>query len=125
MDDGITGSLTVAGSSGERELALRLTDTASGAPLTTIAPYLGAFGHAILVRQDDRGTIHHTHPVTETRPLDGVVTFQAEGLTDGRYTAFVQSLVGDRIVTLPFTFDVGSVAGEGDTRDTDEGPGEG
>lgn len=111
-DDGITGSLTVAGSTSERELALRLTDTVSGAPLTTIAPYLGAFGHAILVRHDNRGTIHHTHPVTETRPLDGVVTFRAEGLTEGRYTAFVQSLVGDRIVTLPFTFDVESVAEE-------------
>ncbi len=115
-EDAVTGSLTVTGSAGERELAIRLTDATSGAPLTTISPYLGAFGHAVLLRQDDRSTVLHTHPVTETRPIDGIVTFRADGLTEGRYTAFVQNLVGQDIVTLPFTFDVTTALAGGETR---------
>ncbi|MBK8596174.1 MAG: hypothetical protein IPN83_11430 [Holophagales bacterium] len=84
--------------------------------MTTISPYLGAFGHAVLLRQDDRSTVLHTHPVTETRPIDGIVTFRADGLTEGRYTAFVQNLVGQDIVTLPFTFDVTTALAGGETR---------
>jgi len=106
VDGATAGTLTVVGSGVERELAVRLTDVTSGASVTTIAPYLGAFGHAVIVRQDDRSTVMHTHPMTETRPLDGVITFRAEGLEAGTYTVFVQSLVGDHVVTLPFTFEV-------------------
>ena len=116
VDTTTTGTLTVAGSGVERELAVRLTDTTSGAPITTIAPYLGAFGHAVVIRQDDRSTVLHTHPMTDARPIDGVLTFRAEGLTPGMYTAFVQSIVGGGIVTLPFTFEVATALEGGDGR---------
>jgi len=106
LDETTAGTLTVAGSGAERELAVRLTEVANGAPVTTIAPYLGAFGHAVLLRHDDRSTVLHTHPVTETRPLDGVITFRAEGLVPGTYTVFVQSLIGDHVASFPFTFEV-------------------
>ncbi len=109
-DGATTGTLTVVGSGTERELAVRLTDTASGEAITTIAPYLGAFGHAIVVRQDDRSTVLHTHPMTEERPIDGILTFRAEGMTPGMYTVYVQSIVGSGIVTLPFTFEVAAVS---------------
>ncbi len=99
------GTLAIAENGSAHDLAVVLTDDA-GAPLTTILPFLGAYGHAVLIDHADRSTVLHTHPMTSERPLDGTILFRADALKPGTYTIYVQALVSWRVVTLPFTFTV-------------------
>jgi len=91
-------------------LAFTLTDAQTGRPVTDLQPYLGAFGHALILSEDMRDYVH-SHPFED---LDGVakgfsgptVTFEAYMPKAGRYRAWSQFQRNGEVVTIPFTINV-------------------
>jgi hypothetical protein len=91
-------------------LAFTLTDAKTGRPITDLQPYLGAFGHALILSEDMRDYVH-SHPFED---LDGVakgfsgptVTFEAYMPKAGRYRAWSQFQRNGEVVTIPFTINV-------------------
>lgn len=96
---------------------LTFTLTQSDSPVTTIDPYLGAFGHVVLLRHNDADDYIHTHPITEAVPTDGKVSFEAQFPVKGRYTLFAQFNVNGAVQTFPITIDVSE---EGEDNDIHE-----
>ena len=83
-----------------------------GQPITSIKPYLGTFGHVVILRHGDPETFVHAHPVTEEPPADGTVRFTTTFPVAGRYTLFGQFDAEGSVKTFPITIDV---AGSGNT----------
>lgn len=100
----------------EERLAYRVRDAVSGAPVEDIEPYLGAFGHALVMSED---TLHyvHAHPVEalpagEARPRGGPeITFKALLPKPGRYRIWVQLQRAGNVTTVPFTVEAVSPTG--------------
>ncbi len=104
-----------------------LTDSRTGRPVTDLQPYLGAFGHTLIMSED---MVHyvHSHPIdilaagnddgTPTQfmiPPDAdpeklrggpEVTFEGLMPKPGMYRAWTQFRRNGRIYTVAFTFDV-------------------
>lgn len=80
--------------------------TQNGQPVTTIKPYLGAYGHVVELRHNDPDDFFHVHPVTEDQPRDGKVVFEGTFPTQGRYTLYAQFNLPDGVRTFPITVDV-------------------
>lgn len=99
------GDLT-SGSGGSM---LTFTVTRHGEPVT-LQPYLGAFGHLVVLREDDLEYLH-VHPARSaaTEP----VPFHVEVPTGGRYRLYLDYQVDGVVHTATFTLD----AAEGDTGD--------
>lgn len=102
--DGLTVELDgalVAG--GESELTF--TVTRDGEPVTTLEPYLGAYGHLVALRQGDLAYLH-VHPMGE--PGDGVtepgpeISFMATAPTAGRYLLYLDLQLDGVVRSLPF-----------------------
>jgi hypothetical protein len=106
-------------------LNFHLTDAATGRPVADLQPYLGAFGHT-LVMSEDMTSYVHAHPINIVDvPDDGGlpvflippgadlsklrggpdVTFDGLIPKAGRYRAFTQFQRNDRVYTFPFTFE--------------------
>jgi hypothetical protein len=90
-------------------LSFRVHVLRDGAPVTDLAPYLGTFGHLIVIR-DDRQYFVHSHPLGAT-PAAGArggpdVTFGLLFPAPGRYKAWVQLQRAGNVMTAPFVFDV-------------------
>ncbi len=100
---------------------LTFTLTKNGQPVTTIDPYLGAYGHVVLLRHTDPDDFFHVHPLTETKPTDGKVQFEAQFPVKGRYTLYAQFNVAGSVKTFPITVDVTET---GEDTDTSHGHGE-
>src|SRR4029079_17292803 len=91
-------------------LGFTLTDAKTGRPVTDLQPYLGAFGHALILSEDMRDYVH-SHPFED---LDGVakgfsgptVTFEAYMPKAGRYRAWSQVQRNGEVITIPFTINV-------------------
>ncbi|MGR2752631.1 heavy-metal-associated domain-containing protein [Agromyces arachidis] len=101
--DGITVELDgglVAG--GERDLTF--TVTRDGEPVTTLEPYLGAYGHLVALRQGDLAYLH-VHPmgepggVTEPGPE---ISFMATAPTAGRYLLYLDLQLDGVVRSVPF-----------------------
>lgn len=73
--------------------------------VTDLQPYLGAFGHLVAMRSGDLAYAH-VHPDDY---VDGVVDFDAELTSEGRYGLFFDFKHGDTVHTATFTFDQGLV----------------
>lgn len=86
------------------ELIFRLTK--DGTPLKTIDPYLGAFGHVVILKQNDASRFLHVHPITTTSPTNGEIRFGTTFPSAGRYTLFAQFNADGAIRTFPLTVDV-------------------
>jgi hypothetical protein len=132
--EGLTATLAydpptfVAGLYGH--LSYHLTDASTGQPVADLEPYLGAFGHTLIVSED---LVHyvHSHPIDLTTPYaegEGPklfmlpmhaghsghaefrggpeVTFDGLMPAPGRYRAFTQFRWRDSIRTFAFTFEV-------------------
>ena len=90
-------------------LEIKLTDKATGQPVTDLQPYLGAAGHLMIFSEDGQTTVH-SHPAEDaaTKQLagQGTVRFNARFPKAGKYRAFAQFQRGDKVYTLKFTVEV-------------------
>lgn len=113
--DGITASLSfeplplVAGGYGH--LSFALTDATTGQPVTDLQPYLGAFGHTLVMSEDMRDAVHsHPSPDPESDVSRGHggprVTFEGYLPRPGVYRAWTQFLRNGRLTTFAYTFRV-------------------
>lgn len=82
-------------------LLVRVTG-ADGRP-ASLQPYLGAFGHLVVLRDGDLGYVH-VHP--EAGLTDGAVKFWLAAPGPGRYRMFYDFQVGGRVHTAAFTLPV-------------------
>ena len=108
--DGFTVELTgdlFAGS--PSQLILRVTK--GGQPVTTLQPYLGAFGHLVALRDGDLAYLH-VHPHGDepaAHDLAGpTIEFAAEPPTPGRYLLYLDFQVDQQVHTAPFIADAAS-----------------
>jgi hypothetical protein len=107
VTDGITAKLTsdtVFTTNQETNLTFVLTK--DGQPVTELDPYLGAYGHVVLLRQGSPDSYLHVHPLTETKPLNGQIQFAATFPQTGRYTFYAQFSVAGKVETFTITVDV-------------------
>ncbi|MFN2572258.1 MAG: heavy metal-binding domain-containing protein [Gemmatimonadales bacterium] len=104
-------SILVEGQYGH--LMFTLTDATTGRLVTDLQPYLGAFGHALILSEDMRDYIH-SHPFEgpETDISRGGgpnVTFEGYMPRAGRYRAWSQFQRNGEVITVPFTVNVATV----------------
>jgi hypothetical protein len=100
-----------AGSYGH--LTFRLTKAGSDEPVRELQPYLGAFGH-MLIMSEDMVDYVHSHPAEilsselNREELRGGPDVMFEGLMPkaGRYRAWTQFLYQDKLHTFANTFEV-------------------
>ena len=98
----------VAGEYGH--LRFTLTDASSGEPITDLQPYLGAFGHTLILSEDMLDYVH-SHPSEGSDDISSGlggprVTFEGYMPRPGRYRAWTQFLRKDQLTTVSFTFSV-------------------
>ncbi len=86
----------------EATLAFRVRR--GGRAVQRFAPYLGADGHLVALREDDLAYLH-VHPRDDAAP--GTVAFDAELAEPGRYALFLQFRHGGSVRTVRFTVEVG------------------
>lgn len=82
--------------------------TRQGAPVTTLQPYLGAFGHLVALRDGDLAYLHvHPEGAEPTPDQTGgpAVTFTAEAPTAGRYLLYLDFKADDTVHTATFVLD--------------------
>ena len=95
---------------GDAHLAVELADAATGAPVTDLEPYLGAWGHMLLAHATLED-IAHSHPfLDETTPGGPTVTFQTLLARPGWYRVWLQVQRGGRLLTFGFTVRAAAVA---------------
>jgi hypothetical protein len=102
-------SKLIAGQYGH--LRFMLTDAATGEPITDLQPYLGAFGHTLILSEDMLDYVH-SHPSAGpdndiSKGFGGPrVTFEGYMPRPGLYRAWTQFLRKDHLTTVSFTFSV-------------------
>ncbi|WP_433724720.1 hypothetical protein ACQP2Y_04075 [Actinoplanes sp. CA-051413] len=79
---------------------LLMTVTGPDGKPATLEPYLGAFGHLVVLREGDVGYVH-VHP--EAQPVDGAVKFWLTAPGPGRYRMFFDFQVAGKVHTAAFT----------------------
>ncbi|MBL7498533.1 heavy-metal-associated domain-containing protein [Frankia sp. CNm7] len=92
--------------------------TRDGAPVRSLEPYLGAFGHLVALRQGDLAYLH-VHPEGE-EPVVGDLSgpridFATEAPTEGRYLLYLDFQVDGRVHTATFVVDAAAGDGTGST----------
>lgn len=129
FDVAVNGHL-VAGSTSE----LTVTITRNGEPVTTLEPYLGAFGHLVALRDGDLAYLHvHPHgdapQVGETSGPE--IVFEATAPTEGRYLLFLDFQIDRQVHTAPLVIDTTTDPGDNGAEhssnehsDTDSGTGD-
>jgi hypothetical protein len=103
FDVALHGELTAGTAS-----PLTVEVTRDGQPVTTLEPYLGAFGHLVALRAGDLAYLH-VHPEGDA-PAAGqtsgpTVTFVAETPTAGRYLLYLDFQVDGQVHTATFALD--------------------
>jgi Heavy metal binding domain len=96
-------------------LKYHLTDAKTGAAVRDLSPYLGAWGHTLILSEDQTDYVH-SHPselppdpfdttvTDESKFLGGPdVTFEALFPREGNYRIWTQFLRGDVMTTVTFT----------------------
>ncbi len=91
-------------------LKYHLTDAKTGEPVRDLAPYLGAWGHTLILSEDQTDYVH-SHPeevvpdVADRDKLKGGpdITFGAMIPRPGVYRIWTQFLRGNRLATVFFT----------------------
>lgn len=105
---------------------LTLTISREGEPVTTLEPYLGAFGHLVALREGDLAYLH-VHAEGE-EPEAGKtsgpeIAFAAEAPTAGRYLLYLDFQVDGQVHTAEFVVDAahGDDAAESDSGSHEDG----
>lgn len=103
FDARISGDL-VPGDASE----LTVTISRDGAPVTTLQPYLGAYGHLVALREGDLAYLH-VHPEGDV-PASGAVSgpevrFAAHVPTAGRYLLYFDFQVSGAVHSAAFVLD--------------------
>jgi hypothetical protein len=81
-------------------------DAATGEPVEDLEPYLGAWGHALIVSADLADAVH-SHPVTPlTSPGGPRIFFSQRFPRPGYYRMWLQVQRRGEIATVPFTLHV-------------------
>ncbi|MGY1744986.1 hypothetical protein [Blastococcus sp. SYSU D00695] len=100
----LTGTLTDGA-----ETELTLSVSRDGVPVTDLQPYLGAYGHLVVLRSGDLAYLH-VHPAD---PADGAapapgphVAFVTTAPSAGTYRLFLDFRHGDVVRTAEFTVEV-------------------
>jgi hypothetical protein len=91
-------------------LKYRLTDLKSGEPVRDLVPYLGAWGHTLIISEDQQDYVH-SHPEESVEDAEGKrkerggpdVAFAAFMPRPGIYRIWTQFQRGDRLSTYSFT----------------------
>lgn len=100
--DGFTVGVADGDLAPGREGTLAITVTRDGTP-ARLEPYLGSFGHAVLMREGDLAYLH-VHPESADERA-AKVTFAAQLPSAARYRAFVQFQVAGVVHVAAFTVD--------------------
>ncbi|MDW5614864.1 MULTISPECIES: heavy-metal-associated domain-containing protein [Mycolicibacterium] len=99
----LDGALTAGVS---KQLAAKVTR--EGEPVTTLQPYLGAYGHLVALREGDMAYLH-VHPEgaepVGDRTGGPAVSFAATAPTAGRYLLYLDFKVDDTVHTATFVID--------------------
>ena len=119
FDVTLDGDLTAGASS-----TLTLTVTQDGAAVTTLEPYLGAFGHLVALREGDMEYLH-VHAEGED-PAPGEtsgpeISFMAEAPTAGRYFLYLDFQVDGEVHTAQFVLEADHGIEGADTEAHSEG----
>jgi len=108
--DGFTVVLTGALEPGE-ESELTLSVSRDGRPVTDLQPYLGAFGHLVVLRDGDLAYLH-AHPVDEadgaTATSGPHVRFATTAPSAGDYRLFLDFKHDGVVRTAAFTVSAGA-----------------
>ncbi|MFF1903413.1 hypothetical protein [Kitasatospora sp. NPDC058218] len=83
-----------------RPARLTLTVTKDGRPVTDLQPYLGAYGHLVVLRAGDLAQLH-VHPDTTAPGPD--ITFTGTAPSPGDYRFFLDFRHQDTVRTAAFT----------------------
>ncbi|MFM7187471.1 MAG: FixH family protein [Armatimonadota bacterium] len=91
-------------------VTFQLTVTSTGDAITDLEPYLGAYGHLMIIHADGQ-TVVHSHPAEDEAGIiqskRGIVTFNSRFPKAGIYKAWGQFQRGGKVVTIPFVISVG------------------
>ena len=93
--------------------------TSDGQPVTTMQPYLGAYGHLVALRAGDLAYLH-VHP-EGAEPVTGQtsgpdVQFATTAPTSGRYHLYFDFQVDGTVHTAQFTLDTADTTGGTSTK---------
>jgi hypothetical protein len=110
-------AVTLTGEAGRATFSVSL----DGTPVTDLQPYLGAYGHLVVIREDDLAYLH-AHP--EEGPAGPDVSFDVEYDAAGRHAVYLDFKHRGVVRTAMFTVDPGERAGHGDEGHGDEGHGD-
>ncbi len=97
--DGFAVSYAGTPQTGATQPLLMTVNGPDGKP-AALEPYLGAFGHLVVVREGDVGYVH-VHP--EPQLVDGAVKFWLAAPGPGRYRMFFDFQVAGQVHTAAFT----------------------
>ncbi|PZQ89499.1 MAG: heavy metal-binding domain-containing protein [Leifsonia xyli] len=102
----------VAGASSE----LAISVSRDGVPVTTLEPYLGAFGHLVALREGDLAYLHVHAEGDEPKAGETAgpeVRFAATAPTAGRYLLYLDFQVDGQVRTATFVVDAAQGAADG------------
>ncbi len=99
--------------SDDGEVTAELVVRRDGDLVTDLEPYLGANGHLVALRSGDLAYAH-VHPAEDGNDGPGIVTFDAELTSAGRYGLFFDFKHDGTVHTASFTYDQGAVTGTPD-----------
>ncbi|UGQ09692.1 DUF748 domain-containing protein [Yinghuangia sp. ASG 101] len=109
--DGYT--VTLDGDLTTSESTLTLSVARDGIPVTDLQPYLGAYGHLVVLRQGDLAYLH-VHPQGEpgdgTTPAGPGIGFHAQAPSAGTYRLYLDFRHEGVVRTAEFTVTVGAGA---------------
>ncbi|MGL4172946.1 MAG: heavy-metal-associated domain-containing protein [Actinomycetota bacterium] len=119
FDVSVEGDLTAGAAS-----KLTMTVTRGGEPVTELAPYLGAFGHLVALRDGDLAYLH-VHPRGD-EPQAGEtsgpeIVFEATAPTKGRYLLYLDFQVEGEVHTAPLVMDTTTSSGQRSGGHSDDG----
>jgi len=96
---------------GAEDGRMTLSVSLDGKPVTALQPYLGAYGHLVVIREDDLAYLH-AHP--EDGPAGPAVAFDVEFDGAGRHALYLDFKHGGVVRTAIFTFDAGTAEHAGE-----------